>query len=198
MFHTTVKCVDCGTVMVDVPGNTKRCAVCRVGHNRESVRKANEAERARLAAEAAQPKPRNLDDDLEALKKYNKQRRAAGFELWRLEVQRGPGGIRMKEFDSIRIVDKGESISFEMTGDVAGNPHEAIMFLFRAASGLIAAVTKEDADPQEAAEAFGKVFTKHVAQDIQDERGRRAEEKAGEKEAEEHEQKRENEPQAVY
>lgn len=45
MFHTTVKCVDCGTVMVDVPGNTKRCAVCRVGHNRESVRKANEAER---------------------------------------------------------------------------------------------------------------------------------------------------------
>ena len=114
------------------------------------------------------------------------------------KVQRGPGGIRMKEFDSIRIVDKGESISFEMTGDVAGNPHEAIMFLFRAASGLIAAVTKEDADPQEAAEAFGKVFTKHVAQDIQDERGRRAEEKAGEKEAAEHEQKRENEPQAVY
>lgn len=53
----------------------------------------------------------------------------------------------MKEFDSIRIVDKGESISFEMTGDVAENPHEA-------------------------AEAFGKVFTKHVAQDIQDERNR--------------------------
>lgn len=104
----------------------------------------------------------------------------------------------MKEFDSIRIVDKGESISFEMTGDVAENPHEAIMFLFRAASGLIAAVTKEDADPQEAAEAFGKVFTKHVAQDIQDERSRRAEEKAGEKEAAEHEQKRENEPQAAY
>lgn len=100
----------------------------------------------------------------------------------------------MKEFDSIRIVDKGESISFEMTGDVAGNPHEAIMFLFRAASGLIAAVTKEDADPQEAAEAFGKAFTKHVAQDIQDERDRRAEEK----EVAEHEQKRENEPQAAY
>lgn len=53
MFHTTVKCVDCGALMVDVPSNTKRCAVCRVGHNRESVRKANEAERARLAAEAA-------------------------------------------------------------------------------------------------------------------------------------------------
>lgn len=51
MFHTTVKCVDCGTVMVDVPSNTKRCAACRVGHNRESVRKANEAERARRAAE---------------------------------------------------------------------------------------------------------------------------------------------------
>lgn len=50
MFHTTVKCVDCGTVMVDVPSNTKRCAACRVGHNRESVRKANEAERARRAA----------------------------------------------------------------------------------------------------------------------------------------------------
>ena len=69
MFHTTVKCADCGTVMVDVPSNTKRCAACRVGHNRESVRRANEAERARRAAEAAQPKPRNLDDDLEALKK---------------------------------------------------------------------------------------------------------------------------------
>lgn len=37
MFHTTVKCVDCGALMVDVPSNTKRCAVCRVGHNRESV-----------------------------------------------------------------------------------------------------------------------------------------------------------------
>lgn len=47
MFHTTVKCVDCGALMVDVPSNTKRCAACRVGHNRESVRKANEAERAR-------------------------------------------------------------------------------------------------------------------------------------------------------
>ena len=53
MFHTTVKCADCGTVMVDVPSNTKRCAACRVGHNRESVRKANEAERARRAAEVA-------------------------------------------------------------------------------------------------------------------------------------------------
>lgn len=82
----------------------------------------------------------------------------------------------MKEFDSIRIVDKGESISFEMTGDVAENPHEAIMFLFRAASGLIAAVTKEDADPKEVAEAFGKTFSRHIAQDIQDERDRRAEE----------------------
>ena len=44
MFHTTVKCVDCGALMVDVPGNTKRCAVCRVGHDRESVRRASEAE----------------------------------------------------------------------------------------------------------------------------------------------------------
>lgn len=91
MFHTTVKCVDCGTVMVDVPSNTKRCAACRVGHNRESVRKANEAERARSAAEAAQPKPRNLDDDLEALKKYNKQRRAAGFEPLSYGVWRSRG-----------------------------------------------------------------------------------------------------------
>ena len=46
MFHTTVKCVDCGALMVDVPSNTKRCAVCRVGHNRESVRRANETRRA--------------------------------------------------------------------------------------------------------------------------------------------------------
>jgi hypothetical protein len=88
MFHTTVKCVDCGTVMVDVPGNTKRCAVCRVGHNRESVRKANEAERARLAAK---PKPRNLDDDLEALKRYNEQRRAAGLEPLSYGVWRSRG-----------------------------------------------------------------------------------------------------------
>lgn len=49
MFHTTVKCVDCGALMVDVPSNTKRCAVCRVGHNRESVRKANKTRRAEEA-----------------------------------------------------------------------------------------------------------------------------------------------------
>lgn len=54
MFHTTVKCVDCGALMVDVPSNTKRCAVCRVGHNRESVRKANKTRR---AEEAVRPKP---------------------------------------------------------------------------------------------------------------------------------------------
>lgn len=80
MFHTTVKCVECGTVMVDVPGNTKRCAVCRVDHNRESVRRANEAERARRAAEAAKPKPRTLEDDLKALRRYNKERMAAGLD----------------------------------------------------------------------------------------------------------------------
>lgn len=85
MFHTTVKCVDCGALMVDVPSNTKRCAVCRVGHNRESVRKANKTRR---AEEAVRPKPRSLDDDLEALNKYNEQRRAAGREpltngVWR-------------------------------------------------------------------------------------------------------------------
>ena len=89
MFHTTVKCVDCGALMVDVPSNTKRCAVCRVGHNRESVRRANETRR---AEEAARTKPRSLDDDLETLKKYNEQRRAAGLEpltygVWR---SRGP------------------------------------------------------------------------------------------------------------
>lgn len=53
MFHTTVKCVDCGALMVDVPSNTKRCAVCRVGHNRESVRKANKTRRAEEAVCAA-------------------------------------------------------------------------------------------------------------------------------------------------
>lgn len=47
MFHTTVKCADCGALMVDVPSNTKRCAVCRVGHNRESVRKVTITERSR-------------------------------------------------------------------------------------------------------------------------------------------------------
>lgn len=180
MFHTTVKCVDCGALMVDVPSNTKRCAVCRVGHNRESVRRANETRR---AEEAARPKPRSLDDDLETLKKYNEQRRAAGFE--RLEVQRGPGGIRMKEFDSIRITEKGDTLSFEMTNELADSSHEAIFFLIRATSALIASVTKDDADPKEVAEAFGKTFSRHIAQDIQDERDRRAEEtekaKGGEK-----------------
>lgn len=35
----------------------------------------------------------------------------------------------MKEFDSIRIVDKGgDSISFEMTGNVAGSPYDTIVF----------------------------------------------------------------------
>lgn len=104
----------------------------------------------------------------------------------------------MNEFDSIRIVDKGESISFEMTGDVAQDPYTAILFLFRATSGLIAAMIKNDTDPQEVAASFTKAFTDYIAQDIRDERERRAEEKAGEKEAAEHEQKRENEPQAAY
>lgn len=104
----------------------------------------------------------------------------------------------MNEFDSIRITEKGDTLSFEMTNELADSSHEAIFFLIRATSALIASVTKDDADPKEVAEAFGKTFSRHIAQDIQDERGRRAEEKAGEKEAAEHEQKRENEPQAVY
>ena len=157
MFHTTVKCVDCGALMVDVPSNTKRCAVCRVGHNRESVRKAKEAERARLAAEAAKPKPRNLDDDLEVLKKYNEQRRAAGLEPLSF-VETG-----------------GDSVSFELSGNVAGSPYNTIVFLLRATSGLIAASAKDSADPQKVADAFAKLFAKHIAQDIRDERDRRAE-----------------------
>jgi hypothetical protein len=37
----------------------------------------------------------------------------------------------MKEFDSIRIVDKGgDSISFEMTGNVAESPYDTIVFCF--------------------------------------------------------------------
>lgn len=104
----------------------------------------------------------------------------------------------MNEFDSIRITEKGDTLSFEMTNELADSSHEAIFFLIRATSALIASVTKDDADPKEVAEAFGKTFSRHIAQDIQDERSRRAEEKAGEKEAAEHEQKRENEPQAVY
>lgn len=90
----------------------------------------------------------------------------------------------MNEFDSIRIVDKGESISFEMTGEVAQDPWRAISFLFRATSGLIAAMVKDDTDPQEVAASFTKTLTSYIAQDIQDERERRAEEKAGKKEAE--------------
>lgn len=81
----------------------------------------------------------------------------------------------MKEFDSIRVVDKGESISFEMTGDVAEDPYTAIMFLFRATAGLIAAMVKDDTDPQEVAASFTKTLTSYIAQDIQDERERRAE-----------------------
>lgn len=104
----------------------------------------------------------------------------------------------MNEFDSIRITEKGDTLSFEMTNELADSSHEAIFFLIRATSALIASVTKDDADTKEVAEAFGKTFSRHIAQDIQDERDRRAEGKAGEKEAAEHEQKRENEPQAVY
>lgn len=98
----------------------------------------------------------------------------------------------MKEFDSIRIVDKGgDSLSFEMTGNVAGSPYNTIVFLLRATSGLIAASAKEDADPQKVADAFAKVFAKHVAQDIRDERDRQAEDG---KENAEREQERENKP----
>lgn len=81
----------------------------------------------------------------------------------------------MKEFESIRIVDKGESISFEMTGEVAQDPWRAILFLFRATSGLIAAMVKDDTDPQEVAASFTKTLTSYIAQDIQEERERRAE-----------------------
>ena len=82
----------------------------------------------------------------------------------------------MNEFDSIRITEKGDTLSFEMTNELADSSHEAIFFLIRATSALIASVTKE---------AFGKTFSRHIAQDIQDERDRRAEEtekaKGGEK-----------------
>lgn len=82
----------------------------------------------------------------------------------------------MKEFDSIRIVDKGgDSVSFEMTGNVAGSPYNTIVFLLRATSGLIAASAKEDADPQKVADAFAKVFAKHVAQEIRGGRVHQAE-----------------------
>ena len=37
------------------------------------------------------PKHRNLDDDLETLKKYNEQRRAAGFEPLTYGVWRSRG-----------------------------------------------------------------------------------------------------------
>jgi hypothetical protein len=90
--YTTVKCADCGVVMVDVPSNTKRCAVCRVGHNRESSRKAKER---RKAQESRGGRPdggrRNLADDLETLKKYNEQRRTAGREPLSYGVWRSRG-----------------------------------------------------------------------------------------------------------
>lgn len=98
----------------------------------------------------------------------------------------------MKEFDSIRIVDKGgDSISFEMTGNVAGSPYNTIVFLLRATSGLIAASAKEDADPQKVADAFAKVFAKRVAQEIRDGRVHQAEDG---KENAEREQEHENKP----
>ena len=98
----------------------------------------------------------------------------------------------MKEFDSIRIVDKGgDSISFEMTGNVAGSPYDTIVFLLRATSGLIAASAKEGADPQKVADVFAKVFAKYVAKDIRDGRVHQAEDG---KEDAEREQERENKP----
>lgn len=54
----------------------------------ESVRKANKTRR---AEEAVRPKPRSLDDDLEALNKYNEQRRAAGREPLTYGVWRSRG-----------------------------------------------------------------------------------------------------------
>lgn len=72
----------------------------------------------------------------------------------------------MKEFDSIRVVDKGESISFEMTGDVAEDPYTAIMFLFRATAGLIAAMIKDNTDPQE----FGALLSRNIARTIRENR----------------------------
>lgn len=66
----------------------------------------------------------------------------------------------MKEFDSIRIVDKGgDSLSFEMTGNVAGSPYDTIVFLLRATSGLIAASAKDSADPQKVADCRDFTFT---------------------------------------
>ena len=98
----------------------------------------------------------------------------------------------MKEFDSIRIVDKGgDSISFEMTGNVAGSPYDTIVFLLRATSGLIAASAKDSADPQKVADVFAKVFAKYVAKDIRDGRVHQAEDG---KEDAEREQERENKP----
>lgn len=98
----------------------------------------------------------------------------------------------MKEFDSIRIVDKGgDSISFEMTGNVAESPYDTIVFLLRATSGLIAASAKEGADPQKVADVFAKMFAKHVAQEIRDGRVHQAEDG---KESAEREQERENKP----
>lgn len=41
--------------------------------------------------------------------------------------------------------------------------------------GLIAASAKDSADPQKVADVFAKLFAKRIAQDIQDERDRRAE-----------------------
>ena len=98
----------------------------------------------------------------------------------------------MKEFDSIRIVDKGgDSISFEMTGNVAGSPYDTIVFLLRATSGLIAASAKDSADPQKVADVFAKVFAKYIAKDIRD--GRVHQAKDGKEDAE-REQERENKP----
>lgn len=98
----------------------------------------------------------------------------------------------MKEFDSIRIVDKGDdSLSFEMTGNVAGSPYDTIVFLLRATSGLIAASAKDSADPQKVADVFAKLFAKRIAQDIQDGRVHQAEDG---KENAEREQEHENKP----
>ena len=70
----------------------------------------------------------------------------------------------MNEFDSIRITEKGDTLSFEMTNELADSSHEAIFFLIRATSALIASVTKDDVDPKEVAEAFRKTFSRHIAQ----------------------------------
>ena len=68
--------------------------------------------------------------------------------------------------NSIRIAEDGEDFKFEITGDLAQHPADAVLLMMEATASLIGAMAKPEVDLDQTAEAYGTVFAKHVAEDI--------------------------------